>query len=677
MVNNTNTMKGLKGAWFAGLMAIGIGMWAQTPCVDGMAGNYPCEHVDLMAFVPLEDIGDGDNTNDIWGWVSPVTGREYALVGCSNGTAFLDISNPTQPLYLGLLPTHTTENLWRDLESDERYCYIGSEASGHGLQIFDLYQLDLVSNPPVEFEETAHFDGLGSSHTIALDPINHFVYCNGSRDNNGDYLYGGGLYIVDVSDPLNPTLAGGFAEDGYTHDCFLWNYDGPDADYAGRQMVMACNGGALTVVDCTDKTDCQLVTSLIYPDLGYVHQGWVTKDKKHFLVNDELDEVAFGNDQLPYGTRTHIFNIEDMDNVVYMGFFENDNLAIDHNLYIQDQFVYESNYRSGLRILDAVKVSDAILKEVGYFDLFPQNDNAQFSGTWSNYPYLPSGLNIATSMYEGFFILKPRVLFAEQAQWDLCLVDQIQFSFVVNGALAFPLTANVSGIPGVTASSITVDGPGTYNLPIAGFLGLPSGTYEGNVTLSTLFGEQYLIPFTTVLNGAAPSIPTITAPSFNGFVNVNDPSIIVSWSGSNATSYEVELATDELFTSIVETQTTSATSIVLNYMLPLGDYYVRIRANNECGQSAWTVANMFAVLDVNVSELSLNNNLRAWPNPAQTAFTLRAEGTLGDVVAYDAMGRKVMQIQSNQSRLTLDVATWTAGVYTIVTNQGRISMVKE
>ena len=330
-----------------------------------------------------------------------------------------------------------------------------------------------------------------------------------------------------------------------------------------------------------------------------------------------------------------------------------------------------------MRILDAVKVSDAILKEVGYFDLFPQNDNAQFSGTWSNYPYLPSGLNIATSMYEGFFILKPRVLFAEQAQWDLCLVDQIQFSFVVNGALAFPLTANVSGIPGVTASSITVDGPGTYNLPIAGFLGLPSGTHEGNVTLSTLFGEQYLIPFTTVLNGAAPSIPTITAPSVNGFVNVNDPSIIVSWSGSNATSYEVELATDELFTSIVETQTTSATSIVLNYMLPLGDYYVRIRANNECGQSAWTTSSMFAVVVVNVSEVSLNSNLRAWPNPAQTAFTLRAEGTLGDVVAYDAMGRKVMQIQSNQSRLTLDVATWTAGVYTIVTNQGRISMVKE
>jgi hypothetical protein len=90
-------------------------------------------------------------------------------------------------------------------------------------------------------------------------------------------------------------------------------------------------------------------------------------------------------------------------------------------LYIKDQFVYQSNYRSGVRILDAVKVSDGILKEVGSFDLFPQNNNAQFSGTWSNYPYLPSGVNIATSMYEGVFILQPRVLYLEQNAWDICL----------------------------------------------------------------------------------------------------------------------------------------------------------------------------------------------------------------------------------------------------------------
>ena len=71
---------------------------AQTPCVDGMAGIYPCQNMDLLKFVPLSAIGSGANTNDIWGWVSPVTQKEYALVGCSNGSAFLDISDPLNPV---------------------------------------------------------------------------------------------------------------------------------------------------------------------------------------------------------------------------------------------------------------------------------------------------------------------------------------------------------------------------------------------------------------------------------------------------------------------------------------------------------------------------------------------------------------------------------------------------
>ena len=174
-----------------------------------------------------------------------------------------------------------------------------------------------------------------------------------------------------------------------------------------------------------------------------------------------------------------------------MGFYENDNLAIDHNLYVKDQFVYQSNYRSGVRIVDAVKVNDGILKEVGYFDLFPQNDNAQYSGTWSNYPYLPSGVNIATSMYEGFFILQPRVLYAEQTSWDLCLVDQIQYTVVINGDLAFPLVATVSGIPGALMASLTITEPGSYNLFISGLSTLPGGEYHGKVMLSTKFAQQY------------------------------------------------------------------------------------------------------------------------------------------------------------------------------------------
>ena len=76
---------------------------AQTPCIDGMAGGYPCENIDLLSFVEGSDIGGGD-MNDIWGWVDPTDGTEYVIIGRTNGTAFIDISDPLNPVYVANLP---------------------------------------------------------------------------------------------------------------------------------------------------------------------------------------------------------------------------------------------------------------------------------------------------------------------------------------------------------------------------------------------------------------------------------------------------------------------------------------------------------------------------------------------------------------------------------------------
>ena len=80
-----------------------------TQCVGGFAGVYPCSNVDLEAFLPLSAMGGTSAqsaANDIWGWTDPVTGKEYALVGMVFGTSFVDVSNPSAPVYLGELPTH-------------------------------------------------------------------------------------------------------------------------------------------------------------------------------------------------------------------------------------------------------------------------------------------------------------------------------------------------------------------------------------------------------------------------------------------------------------------------------------------------------------------------------------------------------------------------------------------
>lgn len=480
-------------------IALTVAMQAQTPCVNGMAGNYPCRNMDLMKFMTLEACGcdPAGNSNDVWGWVSPTTGREYAILGCSNVASFIDVTDPVNPQLIGVLPAHTVSSLWRDVESHGNWLYVVSEAQGHGMQIFDLTQLDGVTSPPVTFQETAYYGGFSNSHTVNVDPVSGYVYAYGTN------TYSGGPHIVDVSDPLNPVLAGGYDLSGYTHDGFAWTYDGPDTDHQGQEIVIACNGRSnsdndkLVFVNVTDKTDCQLIGQYDFNGTatpGYFHQGWITKDKKHFLMDDELDEMALGNSQQPYGTRTHIFDITDLDNVTYEGFYESSSLAIDHNLYTLDQFVYESNYRSGVRVLDAIHVADALLSEVAFFDLIPDNDLAQFSGTWSNYPYLPSGLVLATSMYDGMFIMKPTVITTSQDSWELCSTADVSFEIAINADLAFPLTVGLDGLGGATASAATITQQGTTTVTITGINTLSAGDYTPNLLLISNFGEQYEIP---------------------------------------------------------------------------------------------------------------------------------------------------------------------------------------
>ena len=489
----------MKSLLIPALAALSLQAFAQTACVNGMAGEYPCRNMDLMKFMTLQECGcdPNGNTNDVWGWVSPVSGKEYAILGCADVTSFIDVTNPVNPVLIGILPTHTVSSLWRDVESHGNWLYVVSEASGHGLQVFDLLQLDGVSNPPLVFAESAYYGNFSNCHTVNVDPVSGYVYAYGTN------TYSGGEHIVDVSDPLNPVLAGGYDGSGYTHDGFAWTYDGPDADHTGQEIVIACNGRAnsdndkLVIVDVTDKTDCQLIGEYDYSGdatVGYFHQGWITKNKKFFLMNDELDEMALGNNQEPYGTRTHIFNITNLDNVTYEGFYEGTSPAIDHNLYAEDQFIYESNYRSGVRVLDAIRVASSSLSEVAYFDLYPENDNAQFSGTWSNYPYLPSGIVLATSMYDGMFIVKPSIITTSQESWDLCSTEDVVFEIDINADLAFPLTVGIDGLGGATASAPVINNQGVATVTITGISTLSPGNYTPNLLLISNFGEQYEIP---------------------------------------------------------------------------------------------------------------------------------------------------------------------------------------
>jgi choice-of-anchor B domain-containing protein len=338
--------------------------------------------------------------NDSWGWTDPEDGREYALIGLNNGTAFINISNPTEPVYLGKLPTHTDPSIWRDMKVYGNYVFVVSEAPGHGMQVFDLTRLRNVSDAPTTFTNDAHYDGFGRAHNIVINPEQHYAYAVGTKI-DGVPSYNGGPHIIDISNPLEPVFAGSYSESGYTHDAQVVTYTGPDPDYAGREIFLGSNADEVVFIDVTDKSNPILISDISYTNVKYTHQGWLTEDQRYFFLGDELDERDIGND-----TKTLIFDLEDIDNPVLHQDYFGPTQAIDHNGYIVGNTYYLSNYRAGLRMLDISGVGNEEINEVGFFDTYPENDNVGFNGVWSNYPYFESGNIVISDIDRGFFLIR-------------------------------------------------------------------------------------------------------------------------------------------------------------------------------------------------------------------------------------------------------------------------------
>jgi choice-of-anchor B domain-containing protein len=368
-----------------------------TPCVGGFAGPYPCARIDLASFVPIGSIGGG-TANDIWGWADPATQKEYALVGRSTGTSFVDISDPGDPLYLGTLPSHTTSSTWRGIKVYGNHAFIVSEAAGHGLQVFDLTQLRSVDTPPKTFTETAHYAGFGNAHTVAVNEDTGFLYAAGTN------TCGRGLHMIDVRNPVSPVFAGCFSADGYTHETQCVLYIGPHAAYAGREICFNSNEDTLTIVDVTNKSAPVMLARKTYAGRGYTHQGWLTPGHHYFLLDDEKDET-----KLKTTTRTHVWDVAMLTAPRVIGIYEGASTAIDHNLYIRGSHAFESNYRSGLRVLEIAGVASATLREIGFFDVHPEDDLPMYSGTWSNYPFFPSGVVVVSNIERGLFVLRPNL----------------------------------------------------------------------------------------------------------------------------------------------------------------------------------------------------------------------------------------------------------------------------
>ena len=380
---------------------------------DSTAGGFSCQQVDLFSYLPRQDLGAkrGTMLNDIWGWTDPQTKKEYALVGRTDGTSFVDVTDPGHAVYLGDLPMHdgATPGVWRDIKVYHDHAFIVADGSGnHGVQVFDLAELRRVSGTPMRFSESAHYGGVASAHNIAINEASGFAYVVGA--NGGGETCGGALHMLDIHDPDHPVFAGchadsttGMQHTGYTHDTQCVTYAGPDTRFHGHEVCFNASETAIGIADVTDKAHPKSLATASYPNTAYAHQGWLSEDQAYFYLDDEGDEVA----GLVPRTRTLVWDVKKLDEPVMVTEFLGTNAASDHNQYVRGHYLFQSNYASGLRVLDIADPTHP--REVGYFDTVMAGENVPgFVGSWSNYPYFPSGTIIVSSIREGLFVVRFR-----------------------------------------------------------------------------------------------------------------------------------------------------------------------------------------------------------------------------------------------------------------------------
>lgn len=645
---------------------------AQTPCAGGEAGGYPCKQIELLSHVDPVDLlaepHEGIWLNDIWGWTDPETGKEYAIVGMANGTSFVDVSDPLNPLVLGILPEHHAaeaagartqavaspqhdgaKSIWRDMKVYKNHAYIVSEDAGHGVQVFDLTNLRHVTNPPQVFRETANYQGISNAHNIVINEETGFAFAVGATAPDVGECNGGGLHMIDIRDPANPVFAGCYDEDGYTHDAHCVVYEGSDEEYVGREICFSANEDAVTLVDVSDKENPFMISTSTYEGVGYVHQGWLTEDHRYFISNDELDEL-----RNEHNTRSYIWDMQDLDLPVLIGTYTGPHPSIDHNLYIQDGLVYESNYTSGLRVLSLEGIENGQLREVAYFDTHPTDNARQFLGSWSNYPFFESGTIVVSDITNGLFVLRLAFDMIQEQPQDFiaCLEGEASFS--------------VETMEGVTYQWQLDEGSGFANLENNE---LYSQVNSADLLISSITeemqGNRYRVKITEEdgaehLSEAAELEVTNEVPQAFFDYRLEKGGIVFTNQSENASSFLWEFGNG----------TTAETVDASYFYEERGEYEVTLTALNGCGTDSYSQTIQVVTA---VEEEIVAKNFKIFPNPTTGLLSIEIANKtlpLSTIRLFDAGGRelfhKKLEMETGQGSVyQLDLRGFKKGIYVL------------
>lgn len=349
--------------------------------------TYPSLNINLLAHINPETDATGTDSrkySGCWGWHQASKSKEYAIVGTSSQTYFIDVTNPTNPIIVDSVKAKHAGCTWREMKTYQNYCYIVSDdPPPNTFQIVDMQYLP--DSVHVIHNATTYFE---RSHTIFID--NDKMYCGSVTDAAGAGY--STMRVYSLATPTAPILMRKLEQDisstiiDVVHDMYVRN----DTIYA------SCGNKGFHILKLTSSNTFSLMQSYTgYAYSGYNHSSWQTDDRKTMVFADEVGA------HLP----AKVIDVSNFNNITLLDTIRSSYTATAHNPYIVgNRWCWLSSYQDGLYLYDISNPSNTTIH--GYFDTQPQTGTNNYSGNWGAYPFLPSKIIIACDMQNGIFILE-------------------------------------------------------------------------------------------------------------------------------------------------------------------------------------------------------------------------------------------------------------------------------
>ncbi len=363
-----------------------------SACIS--AQPYSSQNINLLSLIdphPGTGVGpDGRKYAGCWGWKQPVTNKEYAIVGSSIGTYFIDVTTPSTPSVCAFVPGKQGCT-WREIKTYQNYCYVVSDdGSPNTFQIIDMAALPATVT--VVHDDKTYFE---RGHTIWID--NDKMYIGSTTYSVGNTPAYSSMNLYSLATPSAPVLLRSLNTDfpsiTTVHDMFVRN----DTIYA------SCGNQGLYILKYIVSVGnfIQLGSYTGYAFSGYNHSSYITANGKNLVFCDEV----------PAALPIKIVDVQNPANVQPASTFIPHIKTTPHNPYVLgNNLVVVACYQDGLNIYNISNPNNVY--NVGFFDTYPQGgfntgdyQNADYRGNWGAYPYLPSGIIIATDMQNGVFLL--------------------------------------------------------------------------------------------------------------------------------------------------------------------------------------------------------------------------------------------------------------------------------